>query len=998
MRNKSYPSKPVFPFIFLFILTILFVEIAMAKNTKVSVDVGVVLDLDNKIGKIGLSCINLSLSDFYAKHSHYKTRLVLHARDSKNDVVGAAAAALDLLKNVEVKAIIGPATSMQANFVIELGEKVRVPIITFSASSPSLASTRSPYFFRATRSDSSQMNAISAIVKAFGWREAVPVYIDNEYGVGIIPYLTDSLQAVDTQVPYRSAISPFATDDQILKELLKLKAMQTRVFIVHMSLRLGSMLFTMAKKVGMMGKGYVWIMTDGVADFLNSMDYSVIESMQGVLGVKPYVPRSKSVENFRVQWKRKFHHDHPDLVDAELNIYGLWAYDATIALAMAIERVAGTMNFGFRKGNISSNSTDLETLGVSQIGPSLRQALSNTRFKGLTGDFLFINGQLNSSTFQIVNVDGNGDGARRVGFWVTGKGLVKRLKSATANTSKNSSSNNNSTTLSTIIWPGDTAPVPKGWEIPTNGKKLRIGVPVKEGFTQFVNVTRYPGTNASKVEGYCIDLFDAVVAELPYAVTYEYVPFANPDGNSAGTYNELIHHVSLRTFDAAVGDISIVANRSLEVDFTLPYMESGRVSMIVPIIDDESMKAWVFLKPLTWDLWVTSLVFFIFIGFVVWVLEHRINEDFRGPPSHQASTGFWFSFSTMVFAHREKVVSNLGRIVVIIWCFVGLILTQSYTASLSSFLTLQQFQPTFTTIDELIKKGDFVGYQNGSFVKETLKSLGFDESKLVPYKSAEDCDQLLSKGSKNGGVAAAFEGPTSIHLILAQNCSKYTLVEPASILEAPRWKNISNIQEFNTDGLGFAFPKGSPLVPDVSRAILKVTEGDKIKEIWGKWFGEMGTCPDRSNSVPSNRLGLNSFWGLFLIAGITSCLALIIYFGMFIYQNRGVLKPFDTRVSMRSRILDLLKIFNQKDFKSHAFKKSIVDDGSGITVPVMGEPSPSSNSINTDFHGEQGTPSAEDVYHNQNELTFCREEALFIEHSETSQGTFTAIELACENY
>ncbi|KAF2322532.1 hypothetical protein GH714_017590 [Hevea brasiliensis] len=759
---------------------------------------------------------------------------------------------------------------MQANFVIELGEKVHVPIITFSASSPSLASIRSPYFFRATRSDSSQVKAISAIVKAFGWREAVPVYIDNEYGVGIIPYLTDSLQAVDTQVPYRSAISPFATDDQILKELLKLKAMQTRVFIVHMSHGLGSMLFTMAKKVGMMGKGYVWIMTDGVADFLNSMDYSVVESMQGVLGVKPYVPRSKSVENFRVQWKRKFHHDHPDLVDAELNIYGLWAYDATIALAMAIERVAGTMNFGFRKGNISSNSTDLETLGVSQIGPSLRQALSNTWFKGLTGDFLFINGQLNSSTFQIVNVDGNGNGARRVGFWVTGKGLVKRLKSATANTSKNSSSNNNSTTLSTIIWPGDTAPVPKGWEIPTNGKKLRIGVPVKEGFTQFVNVTRYPGTKASKVEGYCIDLFDAVVAELPYAVTYEYVPFANPDGNSAGTYNELIHHVSLGTFDAAVGDISIVAN--------------------------------------------------------------RINEDFRGPPSHQVSTGFWFSFSTMVFAHREKVVSNLGRIVVIIWCFVGLILTQSYTASLSSFLTLQELQPTVTTIDELIKKGDFVGYQNGSFLKETLKSLGFDESKLVPYKSAEDCDQLLSKGSKNGGVAAAFEGPTSIHLILAQNCSKYTLVEPASILEAPRWKNISNIQEFNTDGLGFAFPKGSPLAPDVSRAILK-----------------------------------------------------------------GSLEAFDTRVSMWSRILNLLKIFNQKDFKSHAFKKSIVDDGSGITVPVMGEPSPSSYSTNTDFHGEQGTPSAEDVYHNQNELTFCREEALFIEHSETSQGTFTAIELACEN-
>ena len=148
-------------------------------------------------------------------------------------------------------------------------------------------------------------------------------------------------------------------------------------------------------------------------------------------------------------------------------------------------------------------------------------------------------------------------------------------------------------------------------------------------------------------------------------------------------------------------------------------------------------------------------------------------------------------------------MSNLARIVVIIWCFVGQILTQSYTASLSSMLTVQQLQPSVTTIDELIKNEERVGYQKDSFLLETLTSLGFDKSKIVPYKSAEQCDELLSKGSRNGGVAAAFETPPTIHLILAQNCSKYTLVEPTSMLKTSQWKNISNIEEFNTDGLGF---------------------------------------------------------------------------------------------------------------------------------------------------------------------------------------------------
>jgi len=56
------------------------------------VNVGVVLDLETWVGQMGLSCINLSLSDFYTSNPSYKTRLVLNVRDSKGDEVAAAAA------------------------------------------------------------------------------------------------------------------------------------------------------------------------------------------------------------------------------------------------------------------------------------------------------------------------------------------------------------------------------------------------------------------------------------------------------------------------------------------------------------------------------------------------------------------------------------------------------------------------------------------------------------------------------------------------------------------------------------------------------------------------------------------------------------------------------------------------------------------------------------------------------------------------------------------
>lgn len=47
-------------------------------------------------------------------------------------------AALGLLNDVGVDAIIGPQTSSEASFVIGLGDRANVPIISFSATSPSL--------------------------------------------------------------------------------------------------------------------------------------------------------------------------------------------------------------------------------------------------------------------------------------------------------------------------------------------------------------------------------------------------------------------------------------------------------------------------------------------------------------------------------------------------------------------------------------------------------------------------------------------------------------------------------------------------------------------------------------------------------------------------------------------------------------------------------------------------------------------------------------------
>lgn len=910
-------------------------QILAAENTT-SVNVGVVLDLGTLQGKKNLASMRMAIDDFYRSHSNYSTRVTLHPRDSEKDNVGAASAALYLLENVQVQAIIGPVTSSQAKFVAELSNKIQVPVLSFSATSPSLSSARTPYFVRTTLADSSQVGAIAAIVKSYGWREAVPIYEDTEYGRGIIPFLIDAFNSIDTRVPYRCVILVNASDHFINTELGKLKAMQARVFVVHMAM-LGPRFFTLARAAGLMSKGYAWISTDGVTNVLDTMSPSVLGSMEGMLGVRPYIPNSTSLSNFLARWRERFLRVNPSVTEppTDPTTFQLWAYDTTWALALAAEN-EGKVKYRFRNPPSDDNtSTDFGRLAISENGPQLLAAISRTQFRGISGDFLLVDGQLASNVYEIVNVVGN---ERRsvVGFWSPASGITKETNSKLSNESLKTS----------VIWPGGSRDIPKGWEIPTMGKKLIIGVPVKKRFYQFVNVKKNNATGQPNVTGYSIDVFDAIMKKLDYEVKYEYQPFGHP------SYNDLVQQVFLQKYDAAVGDITILANRSLYVDFTLPYTESG-VSMIVPVKDDESKKMWIFLKPLTADLWLASLAFFFFTGFVVWVIEHRINNEFRGPPSHQFGTIFYFAFSTLVFAHKERLESNLSRFVVILWVFVVLVLTSSYTASLTSRLTVQQLQPTVTGVGELIKNGDYVGYQDGSFIYGILKRLQFDAKKLRNYSTPDQYSKALLQGSKNGGAAAIFDEIPYLKLFLSEpeHCQKFAMVGPT----------------YKTDGFGFVFPRGSPLVPDISRAILNVTEGNEMKAIENKWFGDQVTCPGDVNNFSSSSLNFRSFGGLFLITGVVSSLALLIFLVTFFYKERGGLRAAATETSFWKKLVAWYQHYDDKDFKSYTFRDEYPASVNGTGGSNQNEPA---TEIVASPTGLQGSQSPFSVISNMSDMNF----------------------------
>jgi len=67
--------------------------------------------------------------------------------------------------------------------------------------------------------------------------------------------------------------------------------------------------------------------------------------------------------------------------------------------------------------------------------------------------------------------------------------------------------------------------------------------------------------------------------------------------------------------------------------------------------------------------------------------------------------------------------SNLTRVVMVSWLFLVLILTSSYTASLSSMLTFKQLRPDVTDIQWLKDNNRKVGCDGDSFVRKFLENV-----------------------------------------------------------------------------------------------------------------------------------------------------------------------------------------------------------------------------------------------------------------------------------
>ncbi|XVF81313.1 hypothetical protein PTKIN_Ptkin15bG0146100 [Pterospermum kingtungense] len=401
--------------------------------------------------------------------------------------------------------------------------------------------------------------------------------------------------------------------------------------------------------------------------------------------------------------------------------------------------------------------------------------------------------------------------------------------------------------VNVILWPGGSLTIPEGRRLQTSGKILRIGVPLAT-FPQLVEVTHDPSNNATNISGFCIEVFKAALQGLNYQVLYEFVPFVDANGNSAGTYNDLIYQVYLKNFDAVVGDTTITADRSSYVDFTMSYTDIG-VGIVAP---NQNKHMWIIFKPLTPQLWLAIVGFLILSRLIIWLIEVQTP---RPQPS---------GFSSILVGRWEQLGSKWSMYVAAVSVFPLFILSSSYTATLASMMTVQRIQ--------LNSKTSCIGYMEGLNIPKGafISNLKFENYTLKPLRTVRDMANALSKGSKNGGVSAILDEIPYFKIFLPQYSTDYSLVKSMS----------------TSNGFGFIFPKGSPLVPDISREIARLRESGRIDMLENAWFKSQTSLTSGVNKAVDNVRPLTptNFGGLFLISGLLSGVAFLVFQIPLLYQ------------------------------------------------------------------------------------------------------------------
>ncbi|XWS29110.1 hypothetical protein CRYUN_Cryun24cG0000300 [Craigia yunnanensis] len=255
------------------------------------VNIGAIFSFKSVIGKAEKVAIEAAIEDINSNPDILRgTKLRLQMKDSNYSGFMAIVEAL-LFMERDTVAVIGPQSSVTDHVISHIANVLGVPLLSFSSTDPTVSNS--------VPNDLYQMVAIAEIIDHHEWREVIAIYEDDNHGRNGIAALGDKLAERRCRISYKARLSPDPTRDEITDVLVKVALRESRILVVHVPGSWGLTVFSVARYLGMLGTGYVWIATNWLSTILDTnspLSQDAMDDIQGVVTLRMYTQDSELEE------------------------------------------------------------------------------------------------------------------------------------------------------------------------------------------------------------------------------------------------------------------------------------------------------------------------------------------------------------------------------------------------------------------------------------------------------------------------------------------------------------------------------------------------------------------------------------------------------------------------------------------------------------------------------------------------------------------------------
>ena len=309
--------------------------------------------------------------------------------------------------------------------------------------------------------------------------------------------------------------------------------------------------------------------------------------------------------------------------------------------------------------------------------------------------------------------------------------------------------------------------------------------------------------------------------------------------------------------DIVISSIRITSKRLQIVDFSTPILDSTFRIIVRQNSYSHSENFFSFFNPFTADVWAAFALLIVYSGVIIYISERpHVTPGVAATSKWQADITHVCQAlcSVVVIVGNVRPRSYSSRLIVLALYTLGVILMATYTARLSSSLTITRAQPLINGIDDI--RNGRVAFTRIGIVNNTAMSDYFIQNVSSDFYPLSTFHEMYLRLLDNTIDASIVDASMVDYTIQNFYCNQLALVGVP----------------FLKSSFGVVVPNNWLYKTDLDRHILALRSAGKLDAFRDKYL-KPSNCSSTANKAEMDEFSLEVMGGIFLIFILLTVLA-----------------------------------------------------------------------------------------------------------------------------